>query len=292
VLSRLVRVVSLGGNYMLNIGPTGRGVIPEASAEILRRAGDWLKCNGEAVYNTGRSPIPAQAWGVCTTAPGKLFLHVLNWPTSGKLIVPGIRAKIKNCTLLATGKKLPVSFAKGNLVINIPLLQPENPITVLALQIAGSLSAQAGMFCIYPDLPNRLHAPFAKLAGCTLKKLRWMEKFGDWHHAEVAHEIKNGSIVEWRFNALDKGLFNVLLEYDCMPDGDDSELELSVGESKFAFPVFCTGNRHANRRRFRTENLGVIVIAKSGQATLRIKALNCHGENALSVAGVTLEPVR
>ena len=109
---------------------------------------------------------------------------------------------------------------------------------------------------------------------------------------EVVHGIQNGSSIEWRFNALGKGLFNALLEYECMPEGDESELELSVGKSCFAFPVFCTGNSHANRRRFRTENLGVVNIGKTGPDVLRIKALNCLGENAVSIASVTLDPLR
>ena len=170
---------------MLNVGPTGKGVIPGESAEILRRAGDWLKRNGEAVYNSGRSPIPAQAWGVCTTAPGKLFLHVLNWPGCGRLLLPGMNAKIRKCTVLASGEKLPVKHEKGNLVIGIPAVPPENPITVIALEFVGTIKVRSGMLHVCPDLPNKFHAPFAKLTACTHVKKGWMEKFGDWHHMEV-----------------------------------------------------------------------------------------------------------
>ncbi|NLE37539.1 MAG: alpha-L-fucosidase, partial [Pirellulaceae bacterium] len=89
---KLVDIVSKGGNYLLNVGPTADGVIPEPSQEILRRVGRWLKVNGEAVYGAGRtpfgeelgSPIPGkkdrrgqQAYDVkkdwrCTTQPGRL----------------------------------------------------------------------------------------------------------------------------------------------------------------------------------------------------------------------------
>ena len=47
---KLVDIVSKGGNYLLNVGPMAEGEIPQASQDILRAVGRWLKVNGEAVY--------------------------------------------------------------------------------------------------------------------------------------------------------------------------------------------------------------------------------------------------
>lgn len=52
ILYWLVEIVSKGGNYMLNIGPTGLGGVPRQSAHTLEVIGQWLKVNGEAVYGT------------------------------------------------------------------------------------------------------------------------------------------------------------------------------------------------------------------------------------------------
>ena len=48
----LVDIVSKNGNLLLNIGPRADGTIPDEDADILRRIGDWLRVNGEAVYGT------------------------------------------------------------------------------------------------------------------------------------------------------------------------------------------------------------------------------------------------
>ena len=50
----VVEIASKGGNYLLNVGPDGNGVIPEESAKVLREIGAWLKINGEAIYGTSR----------------------------------------------------------------------------------------------------------------------------------------------------------------------------------------------------------------------------------------------
>ena len=53
-----MRTVALGGNYLLNVGPTPDGMIPALFEERLRGVGAWLEVNGEAVY--GSSPWRVQ----------------------------------------------------------------------------------------------------------------------------------------------------------------------------------------------------------------------------------------
>ena len=51
-LQELVQTVSLGGNYLLNIGPTKDGLIVPIFQERLLAVGKWLSINGEAIYSS------------------------------------------------------------------------------------------------------------------------------------------------------------------------------------------------------------------------------------------------
>lgn len=52
VRQTLVETVSCGGNLLMNVGPTPDGMIAPIFEERLRQMGQWLKVNGEAIYNT------------------------------------------------------------------------------------------------------------------------------------------------------------------------------------------------------------------------------------------------
>ena len=52
LVHNLIDVTSKGGNYLLNVGPTAEGLIPEPSVERLKETGSWLRTNGEAIYKT------------------------------------------------------------------------------------------------------------------------------------------------------------------------------------------------------------------------------------------------
>ena len=50
LVKNLVDIVSKGGNFLLNVGPTSEGLIPSPSVERLKEMGEWIKVNGDAIY--------------------------------------------------------------------------------------------------------------------------------------------------------------------------------------------------------------------------------------------------
>ncbi len=52
LIHNLIDVSSKGGNYLLNVGPTAEGFIPDPSVTRLQQIGEWLAINGEAIYAT------------------------------------------------------------------------------------------------------------------------------------------------------------------------------------------------------------------------------------------------
>jgi alpha-L-fucosidase len=62
-LTKLIKIVSNGGNYLLNIGPMGDGSIVPFERDVLTMIGTWFSKNGEAIYNTTPSLLPEQSWG-------------------------------------------------------------------------------------------------------------------------------------------------------------------------------------------------------------------------------------
>jgi alpha-L-fucosidase len=141
VIRNLVDIVSKGGNYLLNVGPTGQGIIPRGAINDLQQVGEWMKTNGESIYGTAASPLKAPpAWGRVTKKGGTLYLHVFDWPQDGKLVVPEIGQTQASLSahLLADKASKPLKVSRddgGAVTIDLPA-KPLDPIdTVVVLQL-------------------------------------------------------------------------------------------------------------------------------------------------------------
>lgn len=143
----LIDIASKGGNFLLNVGPTGLGEIPAPAVERLRAVGRWLAANGPAIYGTGASPLGPLPWGRCTqkvAADGTmlLYLHVFDWPSDGRLIVPGLRAEVASAALLAGNRPLAFASRDGSLELRVPAAAPDPISTTIVLRLAEPLSAR------------------------------------------------------------------------------------------------------------------------------------------------------
>lgn len=56
ILETFIKIVSLGGNLILGIGPKPDGTLPEKSVSVVEKLGEWLRRFGDAIY--GSRPVP------------------------------------------------------------------------------------------------------------------------------------------------------------------------------------------------------------------------------------------
>jgi len=136
LLHNLIDIVSKGGNYLLNVGPTAEGLIPEPSVERLGTMGNWMKVNGESIYGTGPSPYPAPSWGRFTTKPGKLYVHVFQWPENGILRIAAENIGATRAYLLADQARNPLKVEKTRdaLVVRVPATPPDRIASVVVIE--------------------------------------------------------------------------------------------------------------------------------------------------------------
>jgi alpha-L-fucosidase len=133
VVSNLVDIISKGGNYLLNVGPTGQGVIPAGAVNDLQKVGAWMQVNGESIYGTTASPFKKQpAWGRVTKKGDTLYLHVFIWPADGKLVVP-LAGTAAHLLADKTELKLTSDTQTGSTTIEVPAQAPDPIDSVVVL---------------------------------------------------------------------------------------------------------------------------------------------------------------
>lgn len=143
LIRQLVDTVSKGGNFLLNIGPDGQGNIPEECLERMAMVGDWMSVNGESIYEATASPFAKLPWGRCTRREQSdgtcLYLHVFSWPSSGELLVPGLRTPLLNAQLLAGDLTLENYQKDGDTFVKLPSRMPDTSVSVIRLKLSGAL---------------------------------------------------------------------------------------------------------------------------------------------------------
>ncbi len=165
LIQQLVDTISKNGNLLLNVGPKSDGTIPDEAKTVLLQIGEWLRTNGESIYDTrpfsvfgegptktGKNPtaknsdiqtftaedirftIPkSQAPESATT----LYATVLAWPTSGTVRIqilgsglPYLPHPVCSVKLLGSDARLAFNQNPEGLSISLPA-QPANDLPIV-----------------------------------------------------------------------------------------------------------------------------------------------------------------
>jgi alpha-L-fucosidase len=280
LLRTLIDIASKGGNFLLNVGPTPEGQIPEPSVVRLREMGQWLARNGEALYGTSASPFKRLPWGRCTTKPGKLFLHVFALPADGKLLVPGLLNKVSKVYALADKRELPFNAAEGQLALSVLGVNPDPVATVIAVEIEGEPQVAPYVLTQAADGSVALRGADATLHGGQIQYEGDKDCVGFWTDAK--------EWVSWDFELTKPGRFEVELVFACEGTSGGSEFVVAVGDQQVKGTVEPTGAWS----QFKPAQLGTLELKAAGKLTLSVKATAKPKLAVMNLRSIVLRPGR
>ena len=115
LLVMIIDNVSKGGNTILNVGPTGRGVFDARAKDRLAKIGNWMKFNGRSIYGCTLAPaeIEAPENTILTYNPEKnrLYVHLIDYPIKSLPIT--FADKVKYAQFLHDASEIKIKIPLG-----------------------------------------------------------------------------------------------------------------------------------------------------------------------------------
>ena len=282
LIHNLVDIASKGGNYLLNVGPTGEGLIPDASVQRLKEIGQWMDVNGEAIYDTTASPFARQLpWGRCTQkiedGNTTLYLHVFDWPADGKLFVPGLMTKPKSAFLLVNSStSLKTEKSEDGTIILLPSTAPDKISSTIVLKFKKA--PEIVSIPIYQNGDGSITLP-ASLARLHGSQLQYESGNG---HDNIGYWFRPEDWADWEFKVKHPGKFVVTAEI-AAPAMTSFELSTAGQTLRCATPVT------ENYTAFKSVSLGNVEISNAGKITLAVHPIK-DGWQPINIKSIALKP--
>lgn len=135
-IKSLIKVVSRGGNYLLNIGPKGDGSVVDFERVVLLQMGRWLERYGEGIYGAQANPFDQQeTWGDITVRGNDIYLFIEKQKVPARIVLDGLKGKITEAVYVNGGQ---VKFSQNG---GVWLIKPEEnrpvdgPVDVIRLRL-------------------------------------------------------------------------------------------------------------------------------------------------------------
>jgi alpha-L-fucosidase len=142
LLELLIESVSKGGNLLLNVGPTARGVFDFRAQDRLKSMGEWMKYNNRSIYGCTEAPadftVPANTILTYNPVSKRLYIHLLVYPM-GRMTLPNLADKVKYIQFLHDASEIKFSVgrdeSKNDISLQLPILKPPFEIPVLEVYL-------------------------------------------------------------------------------------------------------------------------------------------------------------
>ncbi len=128
----LVRSAAVGGNLLLNVGPTAEGEILPVHVKRLQQVGAWLRVNGESIHGAGKGIIRLKE-GVSTFNGMTHYVHIFKHVTD-RVYLESVPSGLTRARLLSDGTPVRQGLDRGRLYLSIPAEQRDAFDTVVALE--------------------------------------------------------------------------------------------------------------------------------------------------------------
>ena len=148
LVQMLINTVALGGNLLMNVGPTSRGYLDARAEAALKTYADWMKVNSRSIY--GCTMAEPELLELCPNGckftqseDGKrLYIHLFEYPFQ-YLELKGFAGKVDYMQFLHDGSELLFEektishFSEGRtqsddlLTVTLPVVQPDVIVPVI-----------------------------------------------------------------------------------------------------------------------------------------------------------------
>lgn len=139
-LETLVKIVSAGGNLLLNVGPTADGRIPAIMQDRLLAMGRWLETNGEAIYGSTRYCGAAEACDlprVYFTAKGTVVYAIVFGAQAGELHFRNLEKTVAVSQLGKTGSLTWRVMEDGAIAVQLTEAVPTESAVVIKFEVGS-----------------------------------------------------------------------------------------------------------------------------------------------------------
>ncbi len=139
-IASLVKVISRGGNFLLNIGPRGDGSVVEFERDVLLGIGKWVKDNSESIYASDSNPFDHPfSFGDMTTNNGNLYAFIGNKHLND-IVIDGFEGRVKEVSILSSGESIEYSQKRGNVSFDLSKANLSGSMPVVKIEFEDDFS--------------------------------------------------------------------------------------------------------------------------------------------------------